>query len=278
MQNYYQLLSVDPAASPKEIKRAFRQEIARYHPDKVQHLGKEFQDMAAMRAAQLTEGYRTLMDAELRAEYDRLLASNQGLDQPSAEASQAGPPPSPNPGQPEPAQQAPAFAQSTPSGQPPSQFSFERTTRDEFVRKATLGRLRQALTAEFGAFDEPAMKGFELSCAVKSKKLFGLGGGARPRFVGKFVSQVDRAAVQEAWAMAAKARGGSDICVFLLGSGIAPARELADTIAEQRRRGSGAGRVVMIPVDVRDWNALVPNDAPASCKAVLQRLRAKSIA
>ena len=35
------------AASADEIKRAFRQQIARYHPDKVQHLGKEFQALAA---------------------------------------------------------------------------------------------------------------------------------------------------------------------------------------------------------------------------------------
>ena len=32
-----------------------RREIARYHPDKVQHLGPEFQEIAATRAAELTE-------------------------------------------------------------------------------------------------------------------------------------------------------------------------------------------------------------------------------
>ena len=78
MQTFYELLSVAPSATAEEIKRAFRNEIARYHPDKVQHLGKEFQEMAATRAASLTEAYRTLMNAELRAEYDRLHVTSAG--------------------------------------------------------------------------------------------------------------------------------------------------------------------------------------------------------
>lgn len=47
MKTYYELLDVAPQASSDEIKRAFRREIARYHPDKVQHLGPEFQEIAA---------------------------------------------------------------------------------------------------------------------------------------------------------------------------------------------------------------------------------------
>ena len=47
VKNYYELLDLAPTATSDEIKRAFRLQIARYHPDKVQHLGKEFQDMAA---------------------------------------------------------------------------------------------------------------------------------------------------------------------------------------------------------------------------------------
>jgi putative peptidoglycan lipid II flippase len=31
VKNYYELLGIDPAASPDEVKRAFRQQIARYH-------------------------------------------------------------------------------------------------------------------------------------------------------------------------------------------------------------------------------------------------------
>ena len=54
LKNYYQILEIAPTAPADEVKRAFRVQIARYHPDKVQHLGKEFQAMAADRATELT--------------------------------------------------------------------------------------------------------------------------------------------------------------------------------------------------------------------------------
>src|SRR5262249_61890878 len=70
LKNFYDLLSVPRDAPAEDIKKAFRREIARYHPDKVQHLGQEFQDMAAGIAADLTEAYRILMDPALRVKYD----------------------------------------------------------------------------------------------------------------------------------------------------------------------------------------------------------------
>ena len=54
-KNHYEVLEVAPTAPADEIKRAFRAQIALYHPDKVHHLGKEFQEMAAGRATALTE-------------------------------------------------------------------------------------------------------------------------------------------------------------------------------------------------------------------------------
>ena len=62
-QDFYELLGVARDASSEDIKKAFRQQIARYHPDKVQHLGKEFQEMAAERAA---ERKRTSTDGRWR--------------------------------------------------------------------------------------------------------------------------------------------------------------------------------------------------------------------
>jgi len=47
VKDYYQVLDIRPDASTEDIKRAFRQQIALYHPDKVQHLAREFQDWRA---------------------------------------------------------------------------------------------------------------------------------------------------------------------------------------------------------------------------------------
>ena len=90
VKHYYQLLEIAPTAPADDVKRAFRLQIARYHPDKVQHLGKEFQELAAERAAELTEAYRVLSDEQSRAAYDRALASH---DQPAPAPAPAPPPP-----------------------------------------------------------------------------------------------------------------------------------------------------------------------------------------
>src|SRR5258706_300126 len=94
-KSHYDVLEVAPTAAADEIKRAFRAQIALYHPDKVQHLGKEFQEMAAGRATALTEAYRVLSNESHRADYDRALAAvpHSVLPGPSSSA----PSPSPSP-------------------------------------------------------------------------------------------------------------------------------------------------------------------------------------
>ena len=264
MQNFYQLLSVDVTATSEQIKKAFRNEIARYHPDKVQHLGKEFQEMAATRAAQLTEAYRTLTNPESRSEYDRLCAGAAASPAtPSAAGSSTPRPQTPSPEPPPPPSDA------APGAAPRSRFAKEQATRDEFVRKATLDRLRQVLRAEYGSSVESATRGFDFDCTAKSKKLFGRSSGQR--FAVKFVSRVDRAEIQDVWAVAQKA--GGQICVFVMGNGMAPARELAEAISGMRKKSRGDRGICLIPIDVRDWSAHVPADAPAVCKSVIQKLR-----
>ena len=57
----YKILGIDKGASQAEIKTAYKKLIARYHPDKVQHLGKEFQELAHKKFVAIQKAYDTLM-------------------------------------------------------------------------------------------------------------------------------------------------------------------------------------------------------------------------
>jgi curved DNA-binding protein CbpA len=255
-KNHYDVLEVAPTAPADEIKRAFRAQIARYHPDKVQHLGKEFQEMAAGRAAELTEAYRVLSNEAQRADYDRTLSVGPPAPSPPAAAQNATPEPAPPP-----AAEAP---------RPSAAYTKERASRDQFVRKATVQRIRQALVS--ADYNEEDVRGFDIALVPKPKMF---GGGKRPRLFGRFVEPVDGAAVAEAWSMAIKGipSTNDEVCVLLLGSSVAPPRELAEAIALQRRRNRGA-KVTLVPIDVRTWDAHMPVDAPTVCKDLLTRLKA----
>ena len=265
------MLEIAPTAAVDDIKRAFRLQIARYHPDKVQHLGKEFQAMAADRAAELTEAYRILSDQGRRAEYDRSRSAASAKTPPSPPPapskpaeSPAAPPPAPHEKAPPPSAGAGAATSYTP-------FTKERASRDEFVRKATIDRFKRSL-ASIGGYDESEVRGFDVACVPKPK-LFGRPKG--PPLLGRFVPRVDGDAVVDAWLQAGKWEVPSKeaICVFLMGPVIAPPRELADAIARQRRQPARGGKVILIPVDARDWDAHMPTDAPPIAKDLLAHLR-----
>jgi hypothetical protein len=266
VKNYYELLSVESSAPPEEIKRAFRQEIARYHPDKVHHLGGEFQEMAATRAAELTEAYSTLMNPELRADYDRLLQTMHG----GLRGSAAPKPEAPSP--PPPA--APAGAEPDSPGRRSTLFSEERSTKDEFVRQATLTRFRHILNSEHRTFTELPIRGFDLACATGKSRLFGKSRPV-PTFFVRLVREVNPAAIQETWTLATKAVGpdGAEACVLLLGT-VLSHREASEAVAAlKRQRGKAAASLLLIPVDIRDWSAQVPHDAPRSCRSILEKLK-----
>jgi hypothetical protein len=58
----YALLDVAPNASADEIKAAYKRAVARYHPDKVAHLGKEFQELAHKKLLAIQHAYQTLQE------------------------------------------------------------------------------------------------------------------------------------------------------------------------------------------------------------------------
>jgi curved DNA-binding protein CbpA len=69
--NYYELLNVSRDASQEDIKRAYRQEIARYHPDRNMSASPEARNYARQRSQRINEAYRVLGDFHTRTAYNR---------------------------------------------------------------------------------------------------------------------------------------------------------------------------------------------------------------
>jgi curved DNA-binding protein CbpA len=273
VKTHYELLALQPSASCDDVKHAFRREIARYHPDKVQHLGAEFQELASVHAAELTKAYTVLMDPQLRTEYDA------SLQLPGAATGTASPP------------DAAAAAGSEAHHEPESRGSTAATAEresvegsrkpeqlmpEDFLRKASIERMREALSEEFPDADSLPAKDFDIACALRSRRALFRKGEAPVTFLVKYVVRIDAIAVEDTWAVAAKFPAGTESsrCVLLMSPGLASARELAGAISEQRRRYRTP--VTIVPLDVRDWAALIPSDTPQAVKGFLERLRSIS--
>ena len=257
MKTHYELLGLPPSATPDDIKHAFRREIARYHPDKVQHLGQEFQAIASTRAAELTEAYRILMDPAAREKYDAGLGS--GNASPGVAAA--------------PSRQAQAETVTDSGAAPiPESFRQTRATLSEFVRKATLARIVEAIE---GTCDASAAAGRGFDAAYVCKSRGGLFRKAEPPLLLliRLVDAVEPAALEEVWPSALKAGAGeATVCMMLVGQGLAPARDLAAAVTELRRKSRNAGPII-VPVDFRDWNALFPPETPSVVRTIVERLR-----
>jgi len=58
----YEVLGIQREASIDDIKRAYRKLAAKYHPDKVDHLGDEFRVLAEQKFKDIQEAYQELVD------------------------------------------------------------------------------------------------------------------------------------------------------------------------------------------------------------------------
>jgi curved DNA-binding protein CbpA len=264
VKTHYELLGLDSSADADAIKKAFRREIARYHPDKVIHLGAEFQDMAATRAAELTVAYKTLTDRALREEYDATLSIS-----------------SPYPQQvPEPSVPAPAEDLSRPPTlddireDPPQptgnkgRFAAERADRDVILKRAIAERIRGIVETLYGKLETPPVRGFDFAMVPVAKPRFL--GTPPPRVLIKVVETADGAAVTEAYNAAIRARvhsGKSPVVVLLFSGAIASQIEISranDANARQRGTPDAPAEVAVVIVDARDWSCrLPPNCSPA---------------
>jgi len=269
-------LSVAATADADTIKKAFRREIARYHPDKVVHLGPEFQEMAATRAAELTVAYKTLSDQALREQYDASLAG-------------AGPPPA-VPHDPPATPSAPVAAE--PRVQPPVEsdsqtpipasgprlFESERAGRDLILKRAITGRVRAVVETLYGSVVMPAVRGFDAALVPEAKPRFL--GSHPPRVLVKVNEVADAAAIADAWTLADRARvhaGKSPVVVLLFGRELSSPRELIkamDAANRQRRSPDGPAELVVVVVNSGDWKCQVPDEISATVRTLIDKISA----
>lgn len=256
MKTHYELLGLEPSADADAIKKAFRREIARYHPDKVIHLGAEFQEMAATRAAELTVAYKTLTDPALREEYDASIAA--GL--PTPHQPQPAPPKEETP---EPPREAPP-----PVRGGTARFAAERADRDQILKRAVATRVHKIVEELYGKLDTPPVRGFDLALVPQAKPRFL--GTAPPRVLIKIVEKADGPAVTEAYATASRSRvhvGKSPVIVLLFSGTIAPQPDITranETNARQRKAPDAPDEIAVVIVDIADWSCrLPPNCSPA---------------
>src|SRR5262249_46359381 len=60
----YAVLGIKRDASVEEIRAAYRREIVNCHPDKVAHLGDEFQELAKTKAQEINRAYAVLEQSQ----------------------------------------------------------------------------------------------------------------------------------------------------------------------------------------------------------------------
>ena len=63
IENDYKILEIEPSATDEEVKKAYRTQAMKHHPDKVNHLGDEIRKAAEERFAKLNESYERIKRA-----------------------------------------------------------------------------------------------------------------------------------------------------------------------------------------------------------------------
>ncbi len=79
--NYYQILKIAPHASSDEIRKAFRREAKRCHPDLYHNKNPEEKQKLQKQFILLTKAYETLNDPSRRRSYDLQFQSNSAEQQ-----------------------------------------------------------------------------------------------------------------------------------------------------------------------------------------------------
>ena len=132
---------------------------------------------------------------------------------------------------------------------PPPPRPSSTTAGVDFVKKASLSRLKAAVDEVLGNPDPSQQSGFDIAVTSKPKRGLFKKADDKIRLLVKFVPLVDAEAVAEVWVGALKGKVADAIlCVLLVGSGLAPVQgpghrdQRAAPEVPQCRSCAGAGR------------------------------------
>ena len=56
----YKILEIEPSVNDEEVKKAYRRMAMKYHPDKVSHLGEDFQNAAKEKFQKVNQAYENI--------------------------------------------------------------------------------------------------------------------------------------------------------------------------------------------------------------------------
>ncbi len=270
VKTHYEMLGLEPTADADAIKKAFRREIARYHPDKVIHLGAEFQEMAATRAAELTVAYKTLTDPAMRGQ-STTRASRRACRRRTCRP----PPPRPCPIEADAAagQAADDRRDQTPRRRAATRAGLqsERADRDVILRRAIAARVRATVEALYGKVETPTVRGFDLAMVPVAKPRFprlaaAARAGARSSSAGRQRRRSPRRGTPPS---RARVHAGKSPVVVLLfrGTSRRPARAV-EGVGRRRAPTQGARRARRAHGDGRGRRRLV---VPAAVEPVGRR-------
>jgi hypothetical protein len=210
-----------------------------------------------------------LSDATRRAAYDAALASEAPVVSGSA-APQVESRVDPRPPRPQAAEDVRDHESATRG----HRFEQELAGRDYIVRRAVMTRVRDVLREFLGECDERPIRGFDLACLARANApLFRK--GTPLSVVVRLTPVIDAAAAAEAWRSVVKSRlTQRPLALLLIGNELASTHEISQAIEEGRRKSPElADAVFPVAIDLRDWTARIPANAPNSVRGLIEKLR-----
>jgi preprotein translocase subunit Sec63 len=78
----FEVLGIRPNSTREQIRTAYREQVARYHPDK--HRGNPLEDLAAAKLVEINRAYEILTDDAKRATYEATGSSNRAPAPPTS--------------------------------------------------------------------------------------------------------------------------------------------------------------------------------------------------